>query len=199
MISSRKRLRPNLNQLRKKRSKSQLQLRHLFSILTPFQLWLSLLLSLLQLRKLLSPQSKSRANQPLLLRLLKPKKPIRPEIKREEVKSVTEEMDPENQEEVTKERTENVKKVKITVKNVNIAPSTRREKSKHLKKKAIVLTLSLKLEPSVKRKSDSLRTKDSSLSVSPSPRLVIKKSKKSSMIANMERSIIITTVPRTPD
>jgi len=105
----------------------------------------------------------------------------------------------ENQEEDSKEITENVKKVKITAKSVNIALSTRREKSKHQKKKVIALTPSLKPEPSVKRKSDNLRMRDSSLSASQSPRLVIKKSKKSSMIASMERSIIIIMVPRTPD
>lgn len=107
----------------------------------------------------------------------------------------------ESQEEDSKVKTESVKREKITVKSVNIALNTRREKSKHKspKKTAIALILSQKLELSVKRRSDNLRTRDSSLLVSQSLRHVIKKSKKSSMIVSTERNITITMLLRTPD
>ena len=193
-------MKQNLNQLRKRRLKPQLQLRHLSFILILFQSLLNLLLFLLLLRKLPSPQSKSKVNQLLSLRLPRPKR-LRRVTKRVEAKSVTEEMVIESQEEDSKVKTESVKREKITVKSVNIARNTRREKSKHKspKKTAIALILSQKLELSVKRRSDSLRTRDSSLLVSQSLRHAIKKSKKSSMIVSTERNITITMLLRTPD
>lgn len=193
-------MKQSLNQLRKRRLKPQLQLRHLSFILILFQSLLNLLLFLLLLRKLPSPQSKSKVNQLLSLRLPRPKR-LRRVTKRVEAKSVTEEMVIESQEEDSKVKTESVKREKITVKSVNIALNTRREKSKNKspKKTAIALILSQKLELSVKRRSDSLRTRDSSLLVSQSLRHAIKKSKKSSMIVSTERNITITMLLRTPD
>lgn len=193
-------MKQSLNQLRKRRLKPQLQLRHLSFILILFQSLLNLLLFLLLLRKLPSPQSKSKVNQLLSPRLPRPKR-LRRVTKRVEAKSVTEEMVIESQEEDSKVKTESVKREKITVKSVNIALNTRREKSKNKspKKTAIALILSQKLELSVKRRSDNLRTRDSSLLVSQSLRHVIKKSKKSSMIVSTERNIIITMLLRTPD
>lgn len=193
-------MKQSLNQLRKRRLKPQLQLRHLSFILILFQSLLNLLLFLLLLRKLPSPQSKSKVNQLLSLRLPRPKR-LRRVTKRVEAKSVTEEMVIESQEEDSKVKTESVKREKITVKSVNIALNTRREKSKHKspKKTAIALILSQKLELSVKRRSDNLRTRDSSLLVSQSLRHAIKKSKKSSMIVSTERNITITMLLRTPD
>lgn len=193
-------MKQSLNQLRKRRLKPQLQLRHLSFILILFQSLLNLLLFLLLLRKLPSPQSKSKVNQLLSLRLPRPKR-LRRVTKRVEAKSVTEEMVIESQEEDLKVKTESVKREKITVKSVNIALNTRREKSKNKspKKTAIALILSQKLELSVKRRSDSLRTRDSSLLVSQSLRHAIKKSKKSSMIVSTERNITITMLLRTPD
>lgn len=194
-------MKQSLNQLRKRRLRPQLQLRHLSFILILFQLLLNLLLFLLLLRKPPSPQSKSKVNQHLLLRLPRPKRLRRVVTKRVEAKSVTEEMVIESQEEDSEVKTESVKREKITVKSVNIALSTRREKSKHKspRKTVIALILSQKLEISVKRRSDSLRTRDSLLLVSQSLRHAIKKSKKSSMIVSTERNITITMLLRTPD
>ena len=194
-------MKQSLNQSRKRKLKPQLQLRHLSFILILFQSLLNLLLFLLLLRKLPSPQSKLKVNQLLSLKLPRPKRLRRVVTKRVEAKSVTEEMVIESQEEDSKVKTESVKREKITVKSVNIALNTRREKSKHKspRKRAIALILSQKLELSVKRRSDSLKTRDSSLSVSQSLRHVIKESKKSSMIVSTERNITITMLLKTPD